>query len=99
MSKKFLFSLVLCLLLLPALAFGFQCKINANSKVLLAEPNGIVPAMTSREVPADIDAEQPSIEILQKISQALNNDWTDGVSVTDENEYRVLVHKNDLKCN
>lgn len=98
MSKKFLLSLILCLLLLPALAFGFQCKINGGSKVLLATPNGTMRATASRDVPADINAEQPSVETLQKLSQDADSDWTDGVSVTDENEYTVLVHKNDLTC-
>jgi len=98
MFKKLLFTMVLCLLLIPSLVLGFQCKILSGAQVLIATPNGPMEAMASADVGADPEAEQPSAEVLQKLGERVGADWSDGVSVIDEHNYKVMVHSSDLNC-
>lgn len=96
MFKKLLLTVVVFFLMTAIAVAG--CVISKGASVYLSTPQGAMPVKANTDVSATADETQPTAEWLKGFSQDAEEDWSDGIAVTDYNGYSVLVHKKDFKC-
>ena len=96
MFKKLIISLVL-FMFMTASAFG--CMLVKGTAAWMFVNGGVQKVYAGSDGPVVLHEKQPTAEQLQKFDaqETVNEDWSDGVVVTDENEdINLLVHKKDL---
>lgn len=96
MIKKIVLTLVLYLCMISVAIAG--CIIPSGTRVFIATPNGMMEAFAQSNVIAEKAEKQPTAEQLTQFSVKINEDWSDGIAVKDENGYNVLLHGSDFRC-
>ena len=99
MFKKIMLTIALFFMLTAVAMAG--CIVSSGSTLYLATTQGMVKVYATMDATVTVDPpeKQPPAELLQQFSAKVNENWTDGVSIADENGYHFLAHERDLHCN